>query len=570
LRDFAPGADEEFDSYGGDGKEVRVEEMKGLALDLGTSGFRAQAIDAEGRVIATAISTRHPLPGANVMDHLHFCLEMGHEITHKLILNAVHKVIRALPIDLREVGRVAICGNPIQLSLFQNMEIRDLAFAGKRKLKKLGITEPIQRPARVVRAAEVGLELPEQAQLFVPPAVKHEIGADALAMMYITGLLDRDELAMVTDYGTNAEMAIKVGGDILTGSAAAGPAMEGQHVSSGMLAQPGAIADVLVTGDSWDIMVLGPDLTIGPGVSVRPADGTVVREASADHEARGITGTGVIAAISTGIAAGLVGPPAIKTPDQRLHLGQGIHLTEKDVTEAGKAIGAMRAGHLTLAEECGVKLKDLEAMYMTGASGYYVDPLKARSVGLFPNSAAKVVQAGNTSLRLATEIIRNPHLLDLLQKVADNITAKHIMFANSDVFKNSYVCELAYWQEGMPAEQMNSMLTMYGLQGYPPPHPSPELIRISTRDIIEIGPLGLTVVDQVGTTLFLDLGEECLGEDCRKCVEECPEKAAWIGEVDGKTRLLFRSDLCDGTACRRCEAECPGGLRFERVCCVGD
>jgi methylamine methyltransferase corrinoid activation protein len=543
--------------------------MKGIALDLGTSGFRAQAIDEDGKVIATAISTRHPLPGANVMDHLHFCLELGHEITHRLFLNAVHKVIRALPIDLKEVGQVAICGNPIQLSLFQNMEIRDLAFAGKRKLKKLGITEPIQRPARVIKAIDVGLELPDQTELLVPPAVKHEIGADALAMMYITGLLERDELALVTDYGTNAEMAIKVGGDILTGSAAAGPAMEGQHVSFGMLAQPGAIADVVVNGDAWHIVVLGPDLTSGLGALVRPTDGTVIREAPPDFEAKGITGTGVIAAISMGIDAGLVGPPAIRTPDQRLHQGKGIHLTEKDVTEAGKAIGAMRAGHLTLVEECGVKLKDLEAMYMTGASGYYVDPLKARAVGLFPNSAAKVVQAGNTSLRLATEIIRNPHLLDSLQKVADNITAKHIMFANSSVFKNAYVCELAYWQEGMPGEQMNSMLAMYGLQEFPPPHPSPELIRISNRDIIEIGPLGLTVVDQVGTTLFLDFGEECLGEDCRKCVEECPERAAWIGELNGNVCLMLRSDLCDGTACRRCEAECPGGLRFERIGLVG-
>jgi methylamine methyltransferase corrinoid activation protein len=122
----------------------------------------------------------------------------------------------------------------------------------------------------------------------------------------------------------------------------------------------------------------------------------------------------------------------------------------------------------------------------------------------------------------------------------------------------------------MPAEQMNSMLSLYGIQEFPPPHPSPELIRISTRDIIEIGPLGLTVVDEVGTTLSIDFGEECLGESCRKCVEECPEEAAWIGEVDGKPRLMFRSDLCDGTACRRCEAECPGELRFGRLEMAGE
>ena len=41
-------------------------------------------------------------------------------------------------------------------------------------------------------------------------------------MMYKSGFLEDDRNCMVTDYGTNAEMALKVGDDIYTGSAAAG------------------------------------------------------------------------------------------------------------------------------------------------------------------------------------------------------------------------------------------------------------------------------------------------------------------------------------------------------------
>ena len=49
-----------------------------IAMDLGTSGLRAQALDlSSGEIVSTAITTRHPLPGANVMDHLHFTLELG-------------------------------------------------------------------------------------------------------------------------------------------------------------------------------------------------------------------------------------------------------------------------------------------------------------------------------------------------------------------------------------------------------------------------------------------------------------------------------------------------------------
>ena len=43
----------------------------GIALDLGTSGFRTQAIDLDTKeTVATAITERHPIPGMNVIDHV--------------------------------------------------------------------------------------------------------------------------------------------------------------------------------------------------------------------------------------------------------------------------------------------------------------------------------------------------------------------------------------------------------------------------------------------------------------------------------------------------------------------
>ena len=58
----------------------------------------------------------------------------------------------------------------------------------------------------------------------------HEVGADALALIIKSGMLDSDEISIATDYGTNAEMALKVKDIIYTGSAAAGPALEGQQI----------------------------------------------------------------------------------------------------------------------------------------------------------------------------------------------------------------------------------------------------------------------------------------------------------------------------------------------------
>jgi len=142
----------------------------GVALDLGTSGFRGQAIDLDqkGTILSTAVTTRHPLPGANVIDHLHFALEVGLDWAHQVVVHAINQVIDNLKIDKSKVVRLAVCGNPIQLSLFQEIEFRDLAYAGKRKLESLGVVAP-KRDAKIVKAPDIrGLDLPPDANIMIP------------------------------------------------------------------------------------------------------------------------------------------------------------------------------------------------------------------------------------------------------------------------------------------------------------------------------------------------------------------------------------------------------------------
>ena len=57
-------------------------------------------------------------------------------------------------------------------------------------------------------------------------------------------------------------------------------------------------------------------------------------------KARGITGTGVVAAVALGLESGLVKLPHIVTPDKMLHFQDRISFSERDLTEAGKAMGA--------------------------------------------------------------------------------------------------------------------------------------------------------------------------------------------------------------------------------------
>ncbi|HIJ01001.1 MAG TPA: methylamine methyltransferase corrinoid protein reductive activase [Candidatus Methanomethylophilaceae archaeon] len=526
--------------------------MYGISMDIGTSGLRAHALDLkDGTIMSTAITDRHPLPGGNVMDHLTFCVNMGVELAHNIVMSAANRLIAQLGIDLGKVERVTVCGNPIQLSVFEGIEVRDLALAGENARRVHGIKLQ-DRNAHTVDACEVGLQVGEGAELLIPPAIKHEIGADALAMLYKSGFLEQKKICMVTDYGTNAEMALKVGDEIYTGSAAAGPAIEGQHIRHGRLASPGAISD-LEYEFHWRCKVLDENLLPQDGDKIDLATGTIIEEGDMHGKAKGITGTGVIALVSAAMENNLFRRPNIVTTTGYLKLQDGIVVDNHDVQEACKAFGAMRAGHFTLIEHAGISFADLDRMYMCGASGTYVDAIKARDVGLLPPSAKNIEQIGNTSLALATDLVRDPELLDELQAVANEIRANHVMFATDKVFETIYIQELAYWEEGMSIEKYNDNLREEGIQPLPGFQKSPNVERKVERDIPVLGAGGLRIVKDTGMILQGHF-EGCTR--CRQCEKECPENVLTVGE--GKPPLItIKTSGCLGTACYRCQLRCP-------------
>ena len=92
----------------------------------------------------------------NVIDHVNFAMKSGEDVAHGLIIETANKLFSELNIDLSKVEKVCVSGNPFQLSLFQNIAIRDLAYAGKNALKSLGVTPP-KRNGASVSAESLGL-----------------------------------------------------------------------------------------------------------------------------------------------------------------------------------------------------------------------------------------------------------------------------------------------------------------------------------------------------------------------------------------------------------------------------
>ena len=508
-----------------------------VALDMGTSGIRGQLLDStDGRVLSTVITTRNPIPGVNVMDHLSFAMERGQKLAHEILAKAATEVISKL--EPEGLERIAVCGNPIQLSLLEGIEIRDLAYAGENKLA----SEHVKRLDRVGHTTDAGvIGLAEHIDLVIPPAVRHEIGADAMAMMLKSGFLD-DDMCMVTDYGTNAEMALKVGDDIYTGSAAAGPALEGQEISCGMLAGPGAVSDLNRTPQGWTSLILNENLDAVEGPMLN------LRSGFSRNEGRipdGITGTGVVALIYAAMKDDRIMNGKINGNEIRIN--RRISFTDDDLKQAGKAVGAIRAGHMTLMVEAGVSPDEISTMYMAGATGTYVDPLKAKELGLVIPMCNRIFQVGNTSLELAKDLAKDPCLLDELNSLRSRLVTKHTMFASSDNFSDLYVYELGLWEKGMPADRYRRTLEGYGLDGYLDIRTEAVVEKVCMKDIRDTG-TGITMFD---TNVHMSASWDCSG--CETCVRGCPEKA--LSMMEGV--FTIDTSRCLGTACGRCSENCP-------------
>jgi methylamine methyltransferase corrinoid protein reductive activase len=191
---------------------------------------------------------------------------------------------------------------------------------------------------------------------------------------------------------------------------------------------------------------------------------------------------------------------------------------------------------------------------MSGASGTYVDAIKAQKLGLIPPRVRIVYQVGNTSLAMARDLVLDSNQLDTMSDLARKLEKTHCVFAASKTFKNIFILELAYWTEGMPIIEYRKFLRRYSFPDLLPVEEPPDIVRTVKRDIDDLGHMGLTLVPDIGSVVQLGI-KGCTA--CMDCIEDCPENALSIVTETVPPTLVMNQSLCSGVACRRCERICP-------------
>jgi uncharacterized 2Fe-2S/4Fe-4S cluster protein (DUF4445 family) len=299
---------------------------------------------------------------------------------------------------------VTLVGNPIMHHLLLGLDPTPLGSA------PFSLTT---NQATEVPASELDLKLAAGARAYLLPCIAGHVGADTAAVMLAETPWESDEISLIIDVGTNAEIVLGNRERQLAASSPTGPAFEGAQISSGQRAAPGAIERVRIDPESLEprFKVIGGKLwSDDPGYACELGE----------QEVTGICGSGIIEVIAGMYLAGIVRPDGVidgaladrspriqssgRTFSYLLHEGEPeIRIQQNDVRAIQLAKAALYAGTRLLMDRMGVDKVD--RIRMAGVFGSHIDVKYAMVLGMIPDCDLEQVSsadnAASTGARIA-------------------------------------------------------------------------------------------------------------------------------------------------------------------------
>ncbi|MCP4718026.1 MAG: DUF4445 domain-containing protein [Desulfobacteraceae bacterium] len=366
-----------------------------IAVDIGTTTVYGQALDLiTGEILAQHGEFNSQISyGEDVISRIIFAEKGdGLKILHQKVVGTINKIIgkivKKAGIAVHEVSTITLAGNSTMTQLLL-------------KIKPTYIRKDPYVPASVMyppfRSVKIGIELADHAIALIYPGVSSYVGGDIIAGIMASGMYLSDQLTLYMDIGTNAEIAIGHKDWMVCTAASAGPAFEGGGVKFGMRAIKGAIEDFSINPANYEPMII----TVG------------------NVPAKGICGSGLITLAAKLLETGVIdsrgkfnqslSTPRIREKDdiweyvlvykENTQIDRDITITEPDLDNLIRAKGAMYSAALTLLEEIGLGVKDIQRIILAGGFGSFVDLESAITIGLLPElDPANVTYLGNGSL----------------------------------------------------------------------------------------------------------------------------------------------------------------------------
>ncbi|HEX9860340.1 MAG TPA: ASKHA domain-containing protein [Nitrospirota bacterium] len=397
----------------------------GLAIDLGTTNVAGMLLDLTARRAIGEVSSVNPqiAHGDDILTRIHYCLEAGHleELRAEAVscINGIASKLAAdAGADTASISCVSVSGNTTMAHLFLGLDPYGICRSPY---------TPVANRFDVYRAAELGLAVNPEAPVHVLPNVGSYVGGDVIAGILVSGMHGREELSILVDVGTNAETVIGNRDWLLVCAGAAGPALEGGVVRSGMRAMPGAIERVSIRPDT-----LEPEYSVIGGASELPRGmcGSALIDMLAELFTSGvIDGRGkFVMPPGTDRVVEVGGRPAyLVVPGPSSATGEDIVFTETDIDNLIRTKAAMYTVLYVVTRELGIEFEGIRDFFIAGTFGAYIDAGKAVTIGMVPDiSLDKYRLLGNSSLKGACEALLSRKAMAELGEIAGMITYKEM------------------------------------------------------------------------------------------------------------------------------------------------
>ncbi|MCF6271713.1 MAG: ASKHA domain-containing protein [Rhodobacteraceae bacterium] len=380
--------------------------LYGLAVDLGSTTIAAHLCDlATGEVLASSGLMNPQIRfGEDLMSRVSYVMmnpggdvEMT-AVVRTAINDLIGEIASMANITRNDIFELVLVANPIMHHLFLGLDPVELGQAPF----ALAVSDSQSFAAR-----EVGLEMQHNAQIYTLPCIAGHVGADAAAVALSEAPNLSEDLVLIVDVGTNAEILLGNKERVLACSSPTGPAFEGAQISSGQRAAPGAIEHIRIGTDKEPVFKLvGND---------RWSNEAGFEQSIAQTGITGICGSGIIEAIAemrmAGIvdASGLIGsaeqagtPRCISDGRTNAYVvyeggsGPKITVTNGDIRAIQLAKAALYAGARLLMDK--LKVDTVDRVVLAGAFGAHISPKHAMVLGMIPDCPVEqVTSAGNAA-----------------------------------------------------------------------------------------------------------------------------------------------------------------------------
>ncbi len=381
------------------------ETVYGLAIDVGSTTIAAHLCNLfNGEVVASAGLMNPQIRfGEDLMSRVSYSMmnpggaaQMTSAVRQALT-DLAGEVARAAGIERELILEATLVGNPIMHHLVLGIDPVELGGAPFALALDRAIT---------VTAAEIGVALHPNARFYILPCIAGHVGADSAGVMLAERPDLQDEMTLIVDVGTNAEIVLGDKKRIVACSSPTGPAFEGAQISCGQRAAPGAIERVRIDRATLEprFKVIGSDLwSDDPGFAA----------ATAAIGVTGVCGSGIIEVLAELFLAGVITQDGVidgalaarsrrvvasgRTFSYVLHEGaQTLMIMQNDVRAIQLAKAALYAGIRLLMERLGVD--HVDRIRLAGAFGSHIDVMYATVLGMIPDcDLAKVASAGNAA-----------------------------------------------------------------------------------------------------------------------------------------------------------------------------